>query len=288
MGAKLIDGKATAQQIKDEIKLEVDKITAEGRRPPALAVVLVGKDPASQIYVNNKRKACHALGIKSIEHLLDEAVEEKTLMELITKLNNDNEIDGILVQLPLPKHIHEPHILEHINPLKDVDGFHPVSVGRLVANAPGLRPCTPAGILEMLKRSGEDLVGKKVVVLGRSNIVGKPTATLLLHESCTVTVCHSKTRHLHDITKSADILIAAIGKPEFVTADMVKPGAVVIDVGVNRVAKGVVGDVDFNEVKKVAGAVSPVPGGVGPMTIAMLMYNTLKAYKGLSAGGKHR
>ncbi|MBI3794629.1 MAG: bifunctional methylenetetrahydrofolate dehydrogenase/methenyltetrahydrofolate cyclohydrolase FolD [Nitrospinae bacterium] len=285
MSAKIIDGKATAQELKNEIKIEVDKITSGGSRPPALAVVLVGKDPASQIYVNNKRKACHALGIKSVEHLLDAATSEKNLMELVTALNNDNDIDGILVQLPLPKHIHEPHILEHINPLKDVDGFHPVNVGRLVANSTGLRPCTPAGILEMLKRSGQELSGKKVVVLGRSNIVGKPTATLLLHESCTVTICHSKTRHLNDITSRADIIIAAIGKPEFVTAEMVKPGAVVIDVGVNRTAKGVVGDVDFEGVKKVAGFISPVPGGVGPMTIAMLMYNTLKAYKGLSPSG---
>ncbi len=282
MSAKLIDGKAVAQSIKDEIKTEVEKITAGGGRAPALAVVLVGHDPASQIYVKNKRKACHAVGITSVEHLLDETTGEKTLLDVITILNNDDDIDGILVQLPLPGQIREPAVLEHINPLKDVDGFHPINVGRLVANSPGLRPCTPAGILELLKRSGQDLVGKKVVVLGRSNIVGKPTATLLLHESCTVTICHSKTRHLADITRSADILIAAIGKPEFVTADMVKPSAVVIDVGVNRTPKGVVGDVDFEGVKKVAGYISPVPGGVGPMTIAMLMYNTLKAYKGLS------
>lgn len=282
MNAKLIDGKAVAQSIKDEIKAEVEKITAGGGRAPALAVVLVGHDPASQIYVKNKRKACHAVGITSVEHLLDESTGEKTLLDVITILNNDDDIDGILVQLPLPKQIREPAVLEHINPLKDVDGFHPVNVGRLVANSPGLRPCTPAGILELLKRSGQDLVGKKVAVLGRSNIVGKPTATLLLHESCTVTICHSKTRHLADVTRSADILIAAIGKPEFVTADMVMPSAVVIDVGVNRTPKGVVGDVDFEGVKKVAGYISPVPGGVGPMTIAMLMYNTLKAYKGLS------
>jgi methylenetetrahydrofolate dehydrogenase (NADP+)/methenyltetrahydrofolate cyclohydrolase len=282
MSAKLIDGKAVAQSIKDEIKTEVEKITAGGGRAPALAVVLVGKDPASQIYVKNKRKACHAVGITSVEHLLDESTGEKTLLDVITILNNDDDIDGILVQLPLPGQIREPEVLEHVNPLKDVDGFHPVNVGRLVANSPGLRPCTPAGILELLKRSGQDLVGKKVVVLGRSNIVGKPTAALLLHESCTVTICHSKTRHLADITRSADILIAAIGKPEFVTADMVKPSAVVIDVGVNRTPKGVVGDVDFEGVKKVAGYISPVPGGVGPMTIAMLMYNTLKAYTGLS------
>ncbi|MBI5178832.1 MAG: bifunctional methylenetetrahydrofolate dehydrogenase/methenyltetrahydrofolate cyclohydrolase FolD [Nitrospinae bacterium] len=279
MSAKIIDGKAIAQDIRNEIKAEVEQIVASGKRPPALAVVLVGKDPASQVYVTNKRKACHALGITSIEHLLDETIEEKHLLELITKLNRDDGVDGILVQLPLPKKIHEPNILEHIAPEKDVDGFHPVNVGRLVANTPALRPCTPAGVLEMLKRTGIDLPGKKVVVLGRSNIVGKPVATLLLHESCTITTCHSRTCMLNDITKTADIVIAAIGKPKYVKADMIKPGAVVIDVGINRIDEGLVGDVDFENVKKVAGYITPVPGGVGPMTIAMLMYNTLTAYK---------
>jgi len=279
MSAKIIDGKAIAHAIRSEIKSGVDTLVAEGKRAPALAVVLVGKNPASQVYVNSKRKACHALGITSVEHLLDETVEEKTLLELIAKLNHDDDIDGILVQLPLPKQIHEQAVLEHISPLKDVDGFHPVNVGRLVANSPGLRPCTPAGVVEMLKRSHIHLSGKKVVVLGRSNIVGKPTATLLLHESCTVTVCHSRTNNLADITRSADILIAAIGKAKFVTADMVKPGAVVIDVGINRTPEGLMGDVDFEAVKEVAGYLSPVPGGVGPMTIAMLMHNTLLAYR---------
>ena len=278
--AKLIDGKAIAQSIRDEVKAGVDAIVAAGRRPPSLTVVLVGKDPASQVYVNSKKKACAALGFTSGEHLLDETVSEAVLAELINKLNHDPGVDGILVQLPLPKHIREQVILEKIDPMKDVDGFHPVNVGRLVANAPALRPCTPAGCIEMLKRAGVDLNGANAVVLGRSNIVGKPVATLLLHEHCTVTIGHSRTRHLRDIVKRADVIVAAIGKPKFVTADMVKPGAAVIDVGINRLADGkIVGDVDFEEVRKVAGWITPVPGGVGPMTIAMLMYNTLKAYR---------
>lgn len=280
MEAKLIDGKAIAQSIRDEVKAAVDKIIAAGRRPPSLTVVLAGKDPASQVYVNSKKKACAALGFTSGEHLLDETVSEAALAELINKLNHDPGVDGILVQLPLPKHIREQAILEKIDPAKDVDGFHPVNVGRLVANTPGLRPCTPAGCIELLKRAGVELNGAKAVVLGRSNIVGKPVATLLLHENCTVTICHSRTKHLRDIVKSADVIIAAIGKPNYVTADMVKPGAAVIDVGINRLAdKKIVGDVDFEGVKKVAGAITPVPGGVGPMTIAMLMFNTLKAYQ---------
>lgn len=278
MKAKLIDGKAIAQSIRDEVKAAVEEMVAAGHRPPSLTVVLAGKDPASQVYVNSKKKACAALGFSSGEHLLDENVSEATLVELINHLNHDPSVDGILVQLPLPKHIREQVILEKIDPAKDVDGFHPVNVGRLVADTPGLRPCTPAGCIELLKRTGVDLNGAKAVVIGRSNIVGKPVATMLLHEHCTVTICHSRTRHLRDIVKSADVVIAAIGKPNFVTADMVKPGAAVIDVGINRLAdKKIVGDVDFEEVRKVAGFITPVPGGVGPMTIAMLMYNTLKA-----------
>lgn len=279
MEAKIIDGKAIAQDIKNEVKAEVEKITAAGRRAPALAVVLVGNDPASQVYVGSKRKACHALGITSVEHILPDTTEEKALLELIGRLNRDNGIDGILVQLPLPKQIREQAVLEHIDPLKDVDGFHPMSVGRLVANAPGLRPCTPAGVIALLKRSGVALAGKKAVVIGRSNIVGKPVATLLLHESCTVTVCHSKTHNLPEIVKGADIVVAAIGKAKFVTREMIKPGAAVIDVGINRTPEGIVGDVDFAEVKKTAGWITPVPRGVGPMTIAMLMHNTVEAYK---------
>ncbi len=280
MSAKLIDGKAIAQSIRDEVKASVEKIVAAGRRAPSLAVVLVGKDPASQVYVSSKKKACAALGITSFEHLLDETASEATVVELVNKLNHDPDVDGILVQLPLPKQIREQVILEKIDPLKDVDGFHPVNVGRLVANTPALRPCTPAGCIELLKRSGVELNGAKAVVLGRSNIVGKPVATLLLHENCTVTVCHSRTKNLHAIVKEADVIVAAIGKANFVTADMVKPGAAVIDVGINRLAeKKIVGDVDFEKVKEVAGSITPVPGGVGPMTIAMLMFNTLQAYR---------
>ncbi|MDH5543287.1 MAG: bifunctional methylenetetrahydrofolate dehydrogenase/methenyltetrahydrofolate cyclohydrolase FolD [Nitrospinota bacterium] len=279
MSAKIIDGKEIAQQIRSEVKNEVSKLIEGGGRAPALAVVLVGNDPASEIYVKNKKKACHSTGITSIEHKLSEDIPEKDLVALIDRLNKDPEIDGILVQLPLPGKLHENMIIERIDPKKDVDGFHPVSVGRLVANTKGLRPCTPAGIIELLKRINVDLVGKKAVVLGRSNIVGKPTATLLLHESCTTTVAHSKTKHLKELCQRADIIIAAIGKPKFVTADMVKEGAIVIDVGVNRTEEGIFGDTDFANVKQVAGYITPVPGGVGPMTIAMLMVNTLEAYK---------
>jgi methylenetetrahydrofolate dehydrogenase (NADP+)/methenyltetrahydrofolate cyclohydrolase len=279
MSARIIDGRAISKEIRERVREEVAGLVQSGLRPPALAVVLVGKDPASQVYVRNKKRACHRLGITSIEHLLDETVSEKELLALIGKLNRDPNVDGILIQLPLPGQLHEASVLEHIDPRKDVDGFHPINVGRLVANTEGLRPCTPAGIVELLKRTGEGLVGKKVIVLGRSNIVGKPTATMLLHESCTVTVCHSKTRGLKDICLRGDILVAALGQPRFVTPDMVKAGAIVIDVGINRNEDRICGDVDFDNVKEVAGYITPVPGGVGPMTIGMLMVNTLKAYK---------
>lgn len=279
MSAKLIDGKAIAKEIREEVKKKVAEIVKSGARPPALAVVLVGKNPASVIYVENKRKACHKAGITSIEHMLDQDVSERDLISLIEKLNKNPDVDGILVQVPLPGKLHEHTVIERIDPLKDVDGFHPINVGRMVANAKGLRPCTPAGIVEMLKRIGIKLVGQNVVILGRSNIVGKPAATMLLHESCTVTVCHSKTRGLKEICQRADIIVVAIGKPKFVTADMVKEGAVVIDVGQNRTEEGLCGDVDFENVKEVSSYISPVPGGVGPMTIAMLMVNTLTAYK---------
>jgi len=279
MSARIIDGRAISKEIRDRVQEEIAGFVRSGLRSPALAVVLVGKDPASQVYVRNKKRACHRLGITSIEHLLDETVSEKELLALIGKLNRDPNVDGILIQLPLPGQLHEAGVLEHIDPRKDVDGFHPINVGRLVANTEGLRPCTPAGIVELLKRTGEGLVGKKVIVLGRSNIVGKPIATMLLHESCTVTVCHSKTRGLKDICRRGDILVAALGQPRFVTADMVKEGAIVIDVGINRNEDRICGDVDFDNVKEVAGYITPVPGGVGPMTIGMLMVNTLKAYK---------
>ena len=279
MEPHIINGKQIAKEIRAEVKEEVDSFAAQGRRPPSLAVVMVGRDPASQIYVTNKRKACHKIGINSVEHMLDDTITEKKLLSVIDKLNKDDTIDGILVQLPLPGKLHEKNILEHLDPGKDVDGFHPINIGRLTVDSPGLRPCTPAGIIELLKRSQIEITGCKAVILGRSNIVGKPVATMLLHESATVTICHSKTRDLKEICKRADIIIAAIGKPKFVTKEMVKEGAIVIDVGINRTDDGLCGDVDFEQVSKIASHISPVPGGVGPMTIAMLMYNTLKAYK---------
>ena len=279
MEQNIINGKQIAKDIRAEVKIEVERFVAEGRRPPSLAVVMVGRDHASQIYVTNKRKACHKIGINSVEHMLDDTITEKKLLSVIDKLNKDDTIDGILVQLPLPGKLHEKNILEHLDPGKDVDGFHPINIGRLTVDSPGLRPCTPAGIIELLKRSQIEITGCKAVILGRSNIVGKPVATMLLHESATVTICHSKTRGLKEICKRADIIVAAIGKPKFVTKEMVKEGAVVIDVGINRTDDGLCGDVDFEQVSRVASHISPVPGGVGPMTIAMLMYNTLKAYK---------
>ncbi len=238
----------------------------------------MGDDPASRVYVNNKKKACEDLGIYSEEYALPNETTEEELLGLVNKLNNDDSISGILVQLPVPKHIDEKTILDAINPKKDVDAFHPVNVGKIMVGDFDFVPCTPAGVMELIKESGIDVSGKDCVVVGRSNIVGKPQAMLLLHQNGTVTVCHSRTKDLKEKTKNADILVAAVGIPNFIKGDMIKPGAVVIDVGINRIAeKKLVGDVDFEEAEKVAGAITPVPGGVGPMTIAMLMRNTLKA-----------
>lgn len=238
----------------------------------------MGDDPASRVYVNNKKKACADLGIYSEEYALPAETTEKELLDLIATLNNKNDISGVLVQLPLPKHINEKIVLDAIDPKKDVDAFHPVNVGKIMVGDFDFVPCTPAGVMELIKESGIDVAGKDCVVVGRSNIVGKPQAMLLLHKNGTVTICHSKTADLAEKTRKADILVAAVGIPNFIKGDMIKPGAVVIDVGINRVAdKKLVGDVDFEEAEKVAGAITPVPGGVGPMTIAMLMRNTLKA-----------
>lgn len=238
----------------------------------------MGDDPASRVYVNNKKKACADLGIYSEEYALAAETTEKELLDLIATLNKKNDISGILVQLPLPKHINEKTVLDAIDPKKDVDAFHPVNVGKIMVGDFDFVPCTPAGVMELIKESGIDVAGKDCVVVGRSNIVGKPQAMLLLHKNGTVTICHSKTADLAEKTRKADILVAAVGIPNFIKGDMIKPGAVVIDVGINRVAdKKLVGDVDFEEAEKVAGAITPVPGGVGPMTIAMLMRNTLKA-----------
>ena len=274
--AKLIDGKLISTQIKDELKEEV----ANSGLKATLAVIQVGNDPASSVYVGNKKKACAYIGIESLSYELPEETTEEELLALIDKLNEDDSVNGILVQLPVPKHIDEKKIIDRISPLKDVDGFHPESVGNLCIGNKGFVSCTPAGIIELLKRSDVSIEGKECVVIGRSNIVGKPMALLLLRENGTVTICHSKTKNLKEICKRADILIAAVGKPKLITKDYVKEGAVVIDVGIHRMEdKKLCGDVDFDDVFPVAGAITPVPGGVGPMTIAMLMVNCVKAAK---------
>lgn len=275
---KLIDGKIISAAVKERVKNGVAELNAKGITV-GLAVIIVGEDPASKIYVANKKKACEALGIISEEYALPAETTEAELLALVDKLNNDKKINGILCQLPLPRHLNEKLIINSIRPEKDVDAFHPHNVGRIMIGDYDFVPCTPAGIMEMLAYEGINPEGKTCVVIGRSNIVGKPMAMLLLHKNGTVTVCHSKTENLKEICRSADILVAAVGKHKFVTADMVKPGAVVIDVGMNRVDGKLYGDVDFDAVKDKASAITPVPGGVGPMTIAMLMQNTLTAAK---------
>ena len=286
MGAKIIDGKALAARVKESVKKEVEKLKGEGVSP-GLAVILVGEDPASQIYVRSKHRSCEELGIKSFQYHLPEKTTQDELVELVNTLNSHLEVSGILVQLPLPEHLDAEAIIETIRPEKDVDGFHPINQGRLLAGLPGMLPCTPAGVMELIRESGTQVQGKECVVVGRSNIVGKPQALLLLQQHGTVTVCHSRTTDLGAVTKRADILVAAVGKERLITREMVKPGAVVIDVGTNRRADGkLVGDVDFEGVSQVAGAITPVPGGVGPMTIAMLMKNTLETAVVL-AGRKH-
>jgi methylenetetrahydrofolate dehydrogenase (NADP+)/methenyltetrahydrofolate cyclohydrolase len=279
----LIDGKKVAKEIRSAIGEEVALLKKKSGNVPGLATVLVGEDPASAVYVRSKNKICKELGFISLEHTLPENTEEKDLLALVDELNRNEAISGILVQLPLPKHIDSIKILEAIDPAKDVDGFHPESMGRLMMGTAVLAPCTPSGIIEMLDRYEIEIEGRHAVVLGRSNIVGKPVAMLLLHRNATVTICHSRTKDLSTVTRTADILIAAVGRPNMVTADMVKEGAVVIDVGINRVDGKLVGDVAFAEVEPKASLITPVPGGVGPMTIAMLMHNTLKAFKAQSA-----
>ena len=275
--AQILSGKTVSQRIKDELKERVTELKEKGINP-GLAVIIVGEDPASRVYVNNKKKACAEIGVYSEEYALSEATSEEELLKLIDELNHKKEINGILVQLPVPKHINEERIINAIDPKKDVDAFHPVNVGKIMVGNFDFVPCTPAGVMELIKESGIDVSGKECVVVGRSNIVGKPQAMLLLHKNGTVTICHSRTKDLAAKTKQADILVAAVGIPNFITGDMIKEGAVVIDVGINRIAeKKLVGDVDFESAEKVAGAITPVPGGVGPMTIAMLMKNTVKA-----------
>ena len=280
MSARILQGKEFAQQFRADAGKLVEALREKYGITPGLAVIIVGSNPASQVYVRNKHKSCEELGIYSLVVEMPENTTKNDLLAKIDELNFDKRINGILVQLPLPKQIaaDEAEILNRIDPLKDVDGFHPVNVGRLVTGEEGLVPCTPAGCLKMLELAAIPLDGKKAVIIGRSNIVGKPMLHLLLGKNATVTICHSHTKDLAAITREADILVAAIGQPEFVTADMVKPGATVIDVGINRIApKKLVGDVDFEAVKEVAGAITPVPGGVGLLTVAMLMQNVVKA-----------
>ena len=294
--AKILEGKFFSNLIKDEAKKKIEELKSHGIEP-ALAVILVGEDPASQVYVRNKHLACEELGIKSIEIKLPAETSKEELLSKIDQLNSDSNVHGILVQLPLPKAIknHEEEILNRIDPLKDVDGFHPMNVGNLVIGKPTLIPCTPAGCIKMLELAGIEIDGARAVIIGRSNIVGKPMFHLLMARHATVTICHSHTKNLSEITRQADILVAAMGKPRFVTADMVKPGATIIDVGINRVERSVdeieklksegknpkptklVGDVDFENVEKIAGAITPVPGGVGLLTVAMLMQNVVRA-----------
>lgn len=275
--AQIINGKEVAKEIREDIRKQVQEIQCKESWVPGLAVVLVGEDPASQIYVRRKKKACEELGIHSEEYKLPAETSQEQLLNLIAKLNNDPNINGILVQLPLPKTINEKIILESINPEKDVDGFHPVNVGHLLLGGTELPSCTPAGIMELIKRTGIEIKGKNAVVVGRSNIVGKPVALMLLKEHATVTICHSRTVDLPAVCRNADILVVAIGRGEMITGDYIKPGAVVIDVGMNRNEGHLVGDVNFAEASLKASAITPVPGGVGPMTIAMLMKNTLRA-----------
>lgn len=276
---QLIDGKAISAKVKEEVKNEAAQLTEKGVIP-CLAVILVGDDKASQTYVNSKEKACKACGIRSLKYTLEANTGESALIDLIQNLNENDEVDGILVQLPLPKHIDENKILEKISCEKDVDGFHAVNVGRLVSGLDGFVPCTPCGIMRLFKEYDIEVSGKNAVVIGRSNIVGKPMANLLLNANATVTVTHSKTQNLAKITKDADIIVVAIGKPNFLKADMVKNGAVVIDVGINRLENNkLVGDVDFENVANKCSFITPVPGGVGPMTIAMLLKNTIKSAK---------
>lgn len=277
MSAKIIDGKAIAGTIKEELKLQVAKMKEEGTSP-TLAVVLVGKDPASQVYVKHKKKACEFIGIESVAHELPSDTTEADLLELVASLNADVNVNGILVQLPLPKHIDEDQVIMAINPAKDVDGFHPISVGNLSIGHDGFVSCTPAGIIELIKRSNIEIEGAECVIVGRSNIVGKPVSMLLTRENGTVTITHSRTKDLKGVCKRADILIVAIGREKFVDHNFVKKGATVIDVGINRDADGkLCGDVDYADCLNIAGAITPVPGGVGPMTIAMLMNNCVIA-----------
>jgi methylenetetrahydrofolate dehydrogenase (NADP+)/methenyltetrahydrofolate cyclohydrolase len=280
MAATVIDGKAVAASVRERVRGEVEELTADLGRPPGLATVLVGDDEASAIYVRRKREACEEVGIRSIHHEPEGSISEEELLDLVGELNESDEVDGILVQLPLPDQIDSDAIVNAIDPDKDVDGLTPISAGRLARGEPGLVSCTPRGIMELLSSAGVDPAGKEAVIVGRSNLVGKPIFSLLLAANATVTICHSRTRDLGEVCRRAEILVAAAGRPKLVTGDMIRPGATVIDVGTNRTDAGLVGDVDFDAAVEVAGAITPVPGGVGPMTIAMLLANTVQAARG--------
>jgi methylenetetrahydrofolate dehydrogenase (NADP+)/methenyltetrahydrofolate cyclohydrolase len=275
----LIDGKKVSEEIRNRLAEEIQKLKKKTGKTPGLATVLVGDDPASAVYVRNKNKICGELGFQSFEKKLSADTSEEKLLQLVGELNSNKDIHGILVQLPLPNQIDSEKILEAIDPKKDVDGFHPVNVGKLVVGNALLTPCTPTGIIELLDRYDIEISGKHAVIIGRSNIVGKPVSMLLLQRNATITICHSRTQNLEEVTRSADILVAAVGRAKFVTEEMVSEGTVVIDVGINRVDGKLTGDVDFEPVSKKASHITPVPGGVGPMTIALLMGNTLKAFK---------
>jgi methylenetetrahydrofolate dehydrogenase (NADP+)/methenyltetrahydrofolate cyclohydrolase len=277
MAATVIDGKAVAAQVRERVAAEVAELTEELGRPPGLATVLVGDDPASAIYIRNKRRSSEEVGIKSIHHEPDGSISQADLLDLVATLNAAEEVDGILVQIPLPEHIDPDAVINALDPAKDVDGLTPTSAGLLARGEPGLVSCTPAGVMELLASEGVDPSGKEAVIVGRSNLVGRPLYSLLLGADATVTTCHSRTPDLGEVCRRAEILVAAAGRPNLVTADMVRPGATVIDVGMNRTDDGVVGDVDYEGVSQVAGAITPVPGGVGPMTIAMLLANTVQA-----------
>jgi methylenetetrahydrofolate dehydrogenase (NADP+)/methenyltetrahydrofolate cyclohydrolase len=283
MAATVIDGKAIAASVRERVRDEVTQLSVEIGRPPGLATVLVGDDPASAIYVRRKREACEEVGIRSFHHEPDGSISTEDLVDLVRELNDSDEVDGILVQLPLPDEVDSALVIEAIAPGKDVDGLTPISAGWLARGEPGLVPCTPQGVMELLSSAGVDPAGKEAVIVGRSNLVGRPLFSLLLGANATVTICHSRTRDLGEVTRRAEILVAAAGRPRLVTADMIRPGATVIDVGTNRTEDGLVGDVDFEAAKEVAGAITPVPGGVGPMTIAMLLANTVQAARARAA-----
>ena len=275
--ARIIDGKAVAAAVRAEVAADAAALEQRTGHRAGLVTILVGDDPASEVYVRNKVAACREAGMESFHEALPATTSQEELLALVDRMNDDERVDGILVQSPLPPGLDFKQVLDRIDPGKDVDGFHPLNVGRLVANQPGMVACTPKGVLELLDREGVELEGAEAVVVGRSDIVGKPVALLLLHRSATVTVCHSRTRDLPGVTRRADVLVAAVGRPEMITGDMVKPGATVIDVGVNRTPEGLRGDVHFESASQVAAAITPVPGGVGPMTIAMLLRNTIDA-----------